>query len=111
MADRDSKTGQFLTGSNGGPGRKLGSRNKLGADFIDAVHEKFQQHGADCLDRMIKTDPTAFIKVVGNILPRETIIAALHVSTTTTLEELTAARDFSAAYRLARDMIGVQPPL
>jgi hypothetical protein len=67
---RDAKTGRFITGNNGG-GRKLGSRNKLTAEFLDDLYAKWQQHGADVLERVIRDDPAAFLRTVAQILPKE----------------------------------------
>ena len=38
--DRDPKTGRFLKGGKGGPGRPKGSRSKLSEDFFKALVEK-----------------------------------------------------------------------
>jgi hypothetical protein len=67
---RDAKTGRFLTGNNGG-GRKLGSRNKLTAEFLDDLYAKWQEHGADVLERVIRDDPAAFLRTVAQIMPKE----------------------------------------
>ena len=75
---RDAKTGRFITGNNGG-GRKLGSRNKLTTEFLDDLYAKWQQHGPDVLERVIRDDPAAFLRTVAQTLPKE-IDAALNVN-------------------------------
>ena len=107
--DRDEKSGRFLTGNNGG-GRPRGSRNKLAGELIDALYQEFCQSGPEVIKKVATTDPTSFLRIVTGLLPREVVVAALHVSTKNALEELTDARDFAAAYKLARDMIGAEPP-
>jgi hypothetical protein len=67
---RDAKTGRFITGNNGG-GRKLGSRNKLTTEFLDDLYAKWQEHGADVLERVIRDDPAAFLRTVAQIMPKE----------------------------------------
>jgi hypothetical protein len=67
---RDAKTGRFITGNNGG-GRKLGSRNKLTTEFLDDLYAKWQKHGPDVLERVIRDDPAAFLRTVAQILPKE----------------------------------------
>ena len=67
---RDAKTGRFITGNNGG-GRPKGSRNKLSTEFLDDLHAKWQQHGPDVLERVIRDDPAAFMRTVAQILPKE----------------------------------------
>jgi hypothetical protein len=70
LDSRDAKTGRFITGNNGG-GRKLGSRNKLTTEFLDDLYAKWQQHGADVLERVIRDDPAAFLRTVAQIMPKE----------------------------------------
>jgi hypothetical protein len=75
---RDAKTGRFVTGNNGG-GRQLGSRNKLTTEFLDDLYAKWQKHGPDVLERVIRDDPAVFLRTVAQILPTE-IDAALNVN-------------------------------
>jgi hypothetical protein len=70
LEGRDAKTGRFITGNNGG-GRKLGSRNKLTTEFLDDLYAKWQKHGADVLERVIRDDPAAFLRTVAQTLPKE----------------------------------------
>jgi hypothetical protein len=67
---RDAKTGRFLTANNGG-GRPKGSRNKLTTEFLDDLYAKWQEHGAEVLERVIRDDPAAFLRTVAQILPKE----------------------------------------
>ena len=78
LEGRDAKTGRFITGNNGG-GRKLGSRNKLTTEFLDDLYAKWQKHGPDVLERVIRDDPAAFLRTVAQTLPKE-IDAALNVN-------------------------------
>jgi hypothetical protein len=55
----------------GNPGRPKGSRNKLGEDFIAALHEDFQEHGVDAIQAVRKDKPDAYLKVLAMILPKE----------------------------------------
>jgi len=70
LEGRDAKTGRFITGNNGG-GRKLGSRNKLTTEFLDDLYAKWQKHGPDVLERVIRDDPAAFLRAVAQTLPKE----------------------------------------
>jgi hypothetical protein len=63
-------------------GRPKGSRNKLGEEFIAAMHADFEQHGADTIKRVREERPADYVKVIAGILPKE-----LNV-TTNALEEL-----------------------
>jgi hypothetical protein len=49
----------------------LGSRNKLTAEFLDDLYAKWQEHGADVLERVIRDDPAAFLRTVAQIMPKE----------------------------------------
>jgi hypothetical protein len=62
--------GRFLTGNIGGPGRRPGSRNKLGEDFIAAVHDDWVQHGAAVLAKVRKSNPAAYLRIVAGIVPQ-----------------------------------------
>jgi hypothetical protein len=46
--------GQFLKGSKGLGGRKLGSKNKLATQYSDDLYRKWKQYGPGCLDTLGK---------------------------------------------------------
>jgi hypothetical protein len=52
VAIRDER-GHDLKGMPGGPGRPLGSRNKLSEDFLCDMHVAWTEHGSAVLDRII----------------------------------------------------------
>jgi hypothetical protein len=70
LEGRDAKSGRFVSGNNGG-GRPKGSRNKLTTEFLDDLYAKWQEHGADVLERVIRDDPAAFLRTVAQIMPKE----------------------------------------
>lgn len=55
----------------GNPGRPKGSRNKLGEDFIRALHEDFSEHGVAAIQAVRVDKPDAYLKVIASLLPRE----------------------------------------
>jgi hypothetical protein len=69
MADRDDKNGRFLPGNSGNGGRKPGSRSKLASEFIDALHADFEQNGAAVIAKVRIENPSAYLKVVANLMP------------------------------------------
>ena len=70
LEGRDANTGRFVSENNGG-GRPKGSRNKLTTEFIDDLYAKWQEHGPEMLERVIRDDPAAFMRTVAQILPKE----------------------------------------
>jgi hypothetical protein len=109
-SDRDEK-GRFVIGNNRGPGRPRGARGRLAGELLEALADDFSRHGTTAIQKVRETDTTAYLRIVTGLMPKEVIVAALHVSTKTTLEELTEAGDFATAYKLARNMIGAEPPM
>jgi hypothetical protein len=110
---RDTQTGRFLTGNSGG-GRPLGSKNKLGTQFVDDAYAAWQKHGPKAFDKMAIQDPSGFCKLMPNILPREVLVKAFNVNITGgVLDEydLDDQHEFMKAYAIARQMIGVSPAL
>ena len=71
-AARDDQ-GRFLTGNSGG-GRRKGSRNKLTERFLDTIADDFAEHGADAIAKVRVSDPIAYLKIVGSLVPRELIL-------------------------------------
>lgn len=67
---QDAK-GRFLPGNNGGGGRPLGSRNKLGEDFIAALHADFQDNGAAVIQTVRTEKPDQYLKVIAAVIPKE----------------------------------------
>lgn len=100
--ERDPETGQFVVGHTGKGGRPKGSRNKLGEAFVSDLFDEWTRSGANALKRVVQDDPTAFVRVVAQILPRE-IDATL---TTVDVELFAEAKTFAQAYRLAQRYLG-----
>jgi hypothetical protein len=96
--------GQFLVGHDGYGGRKLGSRNKLATEFIDALYADFQKNGIRAISKVAKEQPHQYLKIIAAILPKELEIA-VHLNSNLFQE----AQDFFQAYKLARDYIGAEP--
>ena len=60
---RDEKTGRFLAGNTGNGGRKPGSRNKLGEQFLSDLHQEWEKSGPAALKAMAEKDPSGFLRV------------------------------------------------
>ena len=65
------KTTLFQPGNKLGKGRPKGARNKLGEDFVQALQESFNQHGAETIETVRTERPHEYLKVVASILPKE----------------------------------------
>ena len=60
VALRDER-GRYLRGVRGGPGRPLGSRNKMREDFFADMHNAWLEHGREVIDRLIAERPEVFL--------------------------------------------------
>ena len=56
--------GRWLKGYSGGPGRSLGSPNKLCEDFLGDLHAAWLEHGNTVLDRVIAERPEVFFQAM-----------------------------------------------
>jgi hypothetical protein len=61
---------QFKPGNKLG-GRPKGARNKLGEDFIHALHDDFALHGAGVIAEVRADKPSDYMKIIASILPKE----------------------------------------
>jgi hypothetical protein len=99
---RDQK-GRFLAGNSGNGGRKRGSRNKLGEAFIEALANDFEDHGIEAIELVRRRDTTAYLKLIGSILPRELLVRAFSVNASVDITSIEEAQTFLKAYRMVRD--------
>jgi hypothetical protein len=52
-------------------GRPKGSRHKLGAAFIEAMHDDFMKNGPAVIEAVRIEKPDQYLKVIASILPKE----------------------------------------
>ena len=106
--DRDPTTGRFLAGNHSSGGRPRGNRNRLAESFIGDLHCEWEKSGAVALARVAQSDPSTFIRVVSNVLPR-LIDTTLNVD----VDLYADVKSFAEAFRRARSYIGAddEPPL
>jgi hypothetical protein len=60
VALRDER-GRYLKGMPGGPGRPLGSRNRLREEFFGEMHAAWLERGQEVIDRLIAERPEVFL--------------------------------------------------
>lgn len=101
IIERDGK-GRFLTGTKPGPGRAKGSRNRHTENFLAAFADDFQQHGAKVIEQVRVDKPDVYLRIAADLLPRQ---AQLDVD----VSVLHQVGDVLEAYRLAADLLGVDP--
>ena len=77
----------FVKGISPNPlGRPVGARNKLAADFVEALYRDFQQHGRQAIIDMRERDPAAYIKTIASLIPREFGLDGQPLSASITVE-------------------------
>jgi len=64
--------GQFEKGSSGNlGGNAQRSRHALNADTIREMHAAFRQGGREAIDKVMRTQPAVFLKLLVLLVPRE----------------------------------------
>lgn len=70
--EQPEKDTRFKPGNNANPnGRPKGSRNRLGEDFLKALADDFEQHGAESITKVRTDRPQDYLKVIASILPKQ----------------------------------------
>lgn len=77
--------GRFLTGNNGGK-RPKGSRNKLSEVFLSALASDFQEHGADAIEALRRTDPKAYLQIIA-VVTAKVPLAEVNVQNNTQVHQ------------------------
>jgi hypothetical protein len=55
----------------GNPGRPIGSRNKLGEQFIADLHETWKRRGIEAIERTIDDNPGQYLRVIAMLMPKD----------------------------------------
>jgi hypothetical protein len=72
IAIRDVR-GRYLKGMPGGPGRPVGSRNKLSEDFLADLQADWEQHGKDILEVMREKHPEIYFQCMVKLGASQTL--------------------------------------
>ena len=68
--ERDPKTGRFLQGTTGLPGRPKGARNKLAEAMIDDLYQDWKAHGIQAIRKVRETRPADYLKIVAMVVSK-----------------------------------------
>jgi hypothetical protein len=103
-----AKNGTFVAGHRGGPGRPVGSRNRLAESFLADLQKQWAKSGKKALERTATDDPVAFTKIVASLMPREMLASVINVNANVDARLVADVHDFKAAYEAWGRAIGVK---
>lgn len=69
--EQDAKTGRFVTGNIGGPGRGPTARTRLTNSFIEALEADWIEHGVETIEKVRADRPDTYLKIVADLLPKD----------------------------------------
>ena len=65
---------QFKPGNPGGPGRPLGSKNRLSEYFLFELADHFEEHGREAIERVFEDRPGEYLRIIASLIPKELIL-------------------------------------
>ena len=72
-----TRDGRFVAGQSDNPkGRAVGSRNKLGEEFLSAFQADFTKHVVAVIEKFREDKPNVSLKVIASLSPRDVNINA-----------------------------------
>lgn len=93
----------FKPGQSGNPGGKpKGARDRLQGKFLNALADDFEENGKDAIQRCRVEDPSAYIRAIVALMPKELEI-------TRPLDDL-SDEQLDAAYVAVRALLAAQAP-
>ena len=69
-----SKDTQFKPGNPGGPGRPLGSKNRLSEYFLHELADHFERYGREAIERVFEDRPAEYLRIIASLIPKELIL-------------------------------------
>lgn len=105
---RDAR-GRVVSGALNPHGRPKGSRAKLGEAFLEALHEDFQQFGADAIALCREERPDVYVRIVASLLPKEVLVRSSPLDGMTHEQLQRFAALLESAIEAARQGLPVPP--
>ena len=65
---------QFKPGNPGGPGRPLGSKNRLSEYFLHELTDHFEMHGREAIEKVFEDRPSEYLRIIASLIPKELIL-------------------------------------
>ena len=100
-SERDTRSGRFLSGCKPGPGRQVGSRNRLSEAFIEDLKTVWEEDGIAALRCCARDDATGFCRIIAGLMPKDVNL---------NLDVTVSAIDFAQTFRQAVALLGNEAP-
>jgi hypothetical protein len=69
--------GKFAPGNSGNPlGRPVGSKHKLSENFLQALSDDFDAHGANAIEKCREENPAAYLRTIASLMPKDIAITS-----------------------------------
>jgi hypothetical protein len=65
---------QFKVGNPGGPGRPVGSKNRLSEYFLYELADHFEKYGRVAIERICEDSPGEYLRIIASLIPKELIL-------------------------------------
>ena len=66
---------RWKPGESGNPGgRPRSSKNRLTENFLRELSVAFEEHGQQCVKRLIEESPGDFLKLIQRLMPRDLVL-------------------------------------
>ena len=78
-----SEETQFRVGNPGGPGRPLGSKNRLSEYFLHELAGHFEKYGKEAIERVCRDRPSEYLRIIAGLIPKELLLEVSQEEKTT----------------------------
>jgi hypothetical protein len=102
IAERDTKSGRFLTGNKRSVGRPKGARDRHSRTMLNAFADDFELHGAAVIERVRLEKPDVYLRVACDLLPK-------NIELDVDVVMMHDVSNVVEAFRIASATLGVDP--